>query len=394
LEKEKILQNEIIAHKEQKNIRQRLIIYISVIGLIVFFFLSILILRLFIHKRKANRIITERNEALQTAIEEINAQKEEISAQRDEIESQRDLVVEQKDKIEIINKEMTDSIYYAKRIQSAMLLSQENRSALLGNHFVFFLPRDIVSGDFYWATQINNWLIITVADCTGHGVPGAFMSMLGISFLNEIVRKKEVTNAAQVLNELRDAVIDALKQADDHRELREWLAKTSSVKDGMDVSLIAIDKNTGRCQWAGANSSLYIVREQTLPPISVLYGPDFSDKNVASIEYQGYVLYEIKGDNMPVAIHLKMDHFTNHEFQLIGNDRIYLFTDGFPDQFGGPKGKKFLYSKFKALILETSLLNIPEQGKQIKSVYQEWLGSNSDDHNKQTDDITVVGIKI
>ncbi|MBI4648515.1 MAG: tetratricopeptide repeat protein, partial [Bacteroidia bacterium] len=190
--------------------RQRVIILFVVGGLFLVLFFSVFMIRLFLQKKKANIIIAEKNQNLERA----NA---EITAQRDEIAVQRDLVTIQKEHIEEQKKEITDSINYAKRIQQA-ILPDFSKGFTFGkgesfiDHFVLFKPKDIVSGDFYWSAQVNEWLIVAAVDCTGHGVPGAFMSMLGVSFLNEIVKKKEVTNAAMVLNHLRTSIIEALKQ--------------------------------------------------------------------------------------------------------------------------------------------------------------------------------------
>ncbi|PIV58221.1 MAG: hypothetical protein COS14_10775, partial [Bacteroidetes bacterium CG02_land_8_20_14_3_00_31_25] len=229
---------------QETEIKQQIIVkYAFVIGFTLMILLVSFVYRNYRNKKKANVLLKQQNI-------EISQQKEEISTQRDEIEAQRDLVTHQKEHIEEIHKEVTDSINYAKRIQEAVLPVSESARSVLGEHFILFKPKDVVSGDFYWTTKVNNWLIVTVADCTGHGVPGAFMSMLGISFLNEIVRKQEVTQANQVLNELRKEVINALQQR----------GKTGEQKDGMDISLLVVNTETNECQWAGANNPLYIVR--------------------------------------------------------------------------------------------------------------------------------------
>ncbi|MBI4646551.1 MAG: SpoIIE family protein phosphatase [Bacteroidia bacterium] len=239
---------------------------------------------------------------------------------------------------------------------------------ILGEHFILFKPKDIVSGDFYWATCVNQWLIVTVTDCTGHGVPGAFMSMLAVSFLNEIVRKKEVTNAAMVLNHLRFSVIEAIKQS----------GKEGEQKDGMDMSLAVINTKTKQCQWTGANNPLWIIK-------NTARNKEYTD--IADI------VEEIKPDKMPVAIHVKMNDFTNHEIQLYEGDKLFLFSDGYPDQFGGANNKKFKYSTFKKLIAETSALSMKEQGEQIKMALDKWMNYEEKKY-EQIDDITVIGLKI
>jgi tetratricopeptide (TPR) repeat protein len=277
-------------------------------------------------------------------------------------------ISEQKRRIEKQKESIDDSIRYAKRIQTAVLPSSNYAGSVLGDHFILFKPKEIVSGDFYWATRVNEWIIFTVSDCTGHGVPGAFMSMLGVSFLNEIVRKKEITKAADVLTELRKYVIEALRQSD----------KADSQKDGMDMSLAAINTVENRCYWSGANNPLWIIRKER---VNEQY-PDMSN-----------MIEEVKGDKMPVAIHIRMKEFTNHEIHLQKGDRLYLFSDGFQDQFGGPNGKKYKSKPFKRLLAETAQLSIEEQGKLLEKELDQWMHVNGQFY-KQIDDITVLGLEI
>jgi len=289
-------------------------------------------------------------------------------------------VVEQKEHIENILEDIRSSINYAQRIQQALLPSREVINDYLPKHFIIFRPRDVVSGDFYWATKVGQWIIVTVVDCTGHGVPGAFMSMLGISFLHEIVRKEEVVNAAMVLNELRKAVIEALKQT----------GKQNEQKDGMDMSLVAINLEKRKCMWAGANNPLYIIRrngsafenEQSL-----------DERKHRFFNYDSCKLYEIKADKMPVAIHTIMDNYTNHEIDLMEGDRLYLFTDGYADQFGGTEYRKFMAKSFKELIAKTSSMPILQQGKQMEKAFNEWITIGGEVVD-QIDDVTVMGIEV
>jgi len=354
---------------QETEIKQQIIVkYAFVIGFTLMILLVSFVYRNYRNKKKANVLLKQQNI-------EISQQKEEISTQRDEIEAQRDLVTHQKEHIEEIHKEVTDSINYAKRIQEAVLPVSESARSVLGEHFILFKPKDVVSGDFYWTTKVNNWLIVTVADCTGHGVPGAFMSMLGISFLNEIVRKQEVTQANQVLNELRKEVINALQQR----------GKTGEQKDGMDISLLVVNTETNECQWAGANNPLYIVRGGQNP--QGLTKPELL-QNLEGLE-------EIKGDKMPIAIHLVMSDFTNHEFKAEKGDCLYLFSDGFADQFGGPKGKKFMYKQFKEILVQTcpgmsqQIKTMNEQKELLEKAINEWIGNG-----EQVDDITILGLKL
>ena len=377
LESQKVL-------SEEKARKQNIIIVSIVIGLILVIVFAAIILRsLRITKKQKNTIekqkqeVDEKNLLLNQQNEEIRTQRDEIEAQRDEIEAQRDLVTEQKEHIEEIHKEVTDSIYYAKRIQEAVLPVSDLSRSILGEHFILFKPKDIVSGDFYWTTKIKNWLIIAVADCTGHGVPGAFMSMLGISFLNEIVQKKEVHKASQILNILRDEIINALQQK----------GLSGEQKDGMDISLLVVNTDSNEAQWAGANNPLYIIRKFDDLKMNQ-FESDKSSSNL-QISHLSNHFIELKGDKMPIAIYPQMREFTNHEFRLERGDQVYLITDGFVDQFGGPKGRKFMYKPFKEILLQNAEKPLSEQKNILLDAFEKWKGDY-----KQIDDVTVMGIKI
>ena len=345
-----------IGKQRAENKKQQIIIISAVVGFLIILVFSIVLLRLFRQKKKANIILAQ--------------QKEEISAQRD-------LVSHQKEEIEIIHKEVTSSINYAKRIQEAVLPISEDSRSVLGEHFILFKPKDIVSGDYYWTTKIDRWLIVSVADCTGHGVPGAFMSMLGISFLNEIVRKKEVHKASQILNILRLEVINALQQK----------GTSGEQKDGMDISLLVINTETNEAQWAGANNPLYIIKK-----FDDLKMNQFeSDKSSSNLQISQLAnqFIELKGDKMPIAIYPEMKEFTNHEFVLQKGDCVYLFTDGYADQFGGPKGRKFMYKQFKELLLQNSIKPMNDQKELLEKTFVNWKSGY-----EQIDDVTVLGICI
>ncbi|MCX7861732.1 MAG: tetratricopeptide repeat protein [Bacteroidales bacterium] len=331
--------------------RQETIIWsvLIVLGLSIIF--AIVIVQRFRVTRRQKQII-EKQKAI---VDEKNRL---LNKQNEEIKAQHEIVIRQKEQIEEMHKKLTDSINYAKRIQEAILPDKETTNQLLGNYFILFKPKDIVSGDFYWTTRINEWLIIAVADCTGHGVPGAFMSMLGVSFLNEIVHKKEVTKASQVLHLLREEIIHALRQKCINVEQ----------KDGMDISFFVMNTNTRECQWAGANNSLIILQK-------------VDNEN----QWQ---LAEIKPDKMPLAIYPRLDPFTNHEFIIEKETRIYLFSDGFADQFGHVNGKKYMHKRFKQLLLDTAHLPLSNQKQVLNQTIEEWKG-----HLEQTDDITIVAVE-
>ncbi len=260
------------------------------------------------------------------------------------------------EKIERQNRDITKSIQYARRIQQAALPHPDMLNSILPEHFIIYLPRDIVSGDFYWVSKIKDKLLFAAADCTGHGVPGAFMSMLGIAFLNEIVAKLSYEDLKPnvVLNILREYVIRFLKQEDNPR----------ATKDGMDMVLCMLDTRTDELHFAGANNPLWIVRDGKL--------------------------MEIKGDDMPIGIyyHVK-ESFTEHVIKIESGDMLYMFTDGYADQFGGPKGKKFMIRRFRKLILEIASLPLDVQKEILLQRHYEWKGNL-----KQLDDILVMGVKL
>ncbi len=306
---------------------------------------------------------------------------EEIVQQRThEIQQQKEKIEHQRDKMQFMHNQLTDSINYAQNIQDAALPSENYLQEVLGSYFILFKPQSIVSGDYYWVKKINEWVIVTVADCTGHGVPGAFMSMLGISFMNEIVQKKEVTEANKILNELRSFIIDSLQQ-------KNTSETNASVKDGMDISLCAMNTKTSELQFSGANNPLYIIRNNNKPGICCN----------RSLKLNEYVLYEIKGDKMPIAIHIRMKKFTNHKIKLLPGDRLYMFSDGFADQLGGPNGRKFMYKPFKRLILQTANMDIEKQKNVLNKKFNEWI-NNIDPYTgkmiEQIDDVTVLGLEI
>jgi serine phosphatase RsbU (regulator of sigma subunit)/Tfp pilus assembly protein PilF len=338
----------VIEKQEINNRRQRTQLNFTLGGIALLALLSFVIFSAYQQKKRSNLIITEKNAMLEKA--------------NYEIKHQRDKIHEQKKKIE-------DSIRYAERIQSAVIPSKLKLEGLLSNYYIIFRPKDVVSGDFYWATRINQILIITVADCTGHGVPGAFMSMLGMSYLNEIVRKKEITTPAQVLYELRNSVIEALGQTISHE----------SQKDGMDMSLIAIDTSTGKGIWAGAGNPLWIIRNENI-------GKSYENP-IDMVEV-------IKPDNMPIAISQKSSNFTDHEIILHENDRIYLFSDGIIDQFGGTEGRKFMSKQLKRIIAETANLPLNQQKDIIEQELDNWQNPSDELRFEQVDDITVLCLKI
>ncbi len=305
------------------------------IGMLLFMY-GIMILR----ERKLWRDKSILESKVRIRTEEIARQKEEIQKQKEELGNQKE--------------EITSSISYGKRIQTAIFPPKEILRKLLPEYFILFRPRDIVSGDFYWISEKNNKIIIAVADCTGHGVPGAFMSILGYTLIGEIANNYPITTAGSFLNKLRKKLKSALHQT----------GKDTDTKDGIDLSLCIIDKKDRTLQYAGAYNPLYIIRDNNLQII--------------------------KGDKMPIGIHyIKEVPFKNHKIKLKSGDVLYLFTDGYIDQFGGPSNKKYKIVPFRKLLLKIHRKKMSEQKKTLGKELNTWMGSN-----EQVDDILIIGIRI
>jgi len=290
--------------------------------------------------------------------EEVKKRTTEIQLQKEEIEIQHTHVTEQRDKIELQNKDITSSINYASRIQRAVIPSKKNFSIYLGEYFIFFKPKDIVSGDFYYLNKKGDNIVVAATDCTGHGVPGAFMSILGISLLNQIInQEKAFFNAGDILNQLRKEIIIALRQT----------GKNSEAKDGMDISLCVLNRKDQIIHFAGAYNPLILVRNHEL------------------IEY--------RADKMPIGIFHNEEEvpFSNHTIKIQEGDIVYIFSDGFQDQFGvkGKKRKKFLSKNFNNLLLEISNEPLQKQKDILENTFNSWKGSEP-----QVDDIVVIGFKI
>jgi serine phosphatase RsbU (regulator of sigma subunit) len=247
-----------------------------------------------------------------------------------------------------------ESIRYAQRIQNAVLPPAEVMESMLPEHFILYKPRDIVSGDYYWMTQIGSKTIIVVADCTGHGVPGAFMSMLGITLLNQTVKNHELMHANEILDELRENIILSLRQD----------TTLGATKDGMDMSLLIFDFEKSELEFAGANNPLYVIRNNEL--------------------------IVLEADKMPVGIHIGDGrNFNRKEFKIEKSDRFYAFSDGYVDQFGGDQNKKFLRRNFADLLMKIHQKPMNEQKKILEQTVDSWRGNL-----EQIDDILVMGLQV
>jgi serine phosphatase RsbU (regulator of sigma subunit)/tetratricopeptide (TPR) repeat protein len=359
-----------LALDNEKTARKALT-WISVLGVLM----TILIAGSLISTRKKNVLLGKQKSEIEEKNTDLEQKNEEISSQRDEIEAQRDMLSGQKEEIEHNNKEILKSLEYASKIQSSTLPDLEFLNSVVSDHFLFFKPRDIVSGDFFWTATVEDSTVLTVADCTGHGVPGAFMSMLGMSLLKEIVLKEYITHPAVILRRLRKEVISALGQK----------GLSGEQGDGMDMALITISHDARKLEFAGAYNPLYLVRRKELPPPSAgeIFITDDERKK------SDYILYEIPADKMPISHFLKMDKFRSQELEIFEGDNIYLFSDGYPDQFGGPRGKKFKYKPFKYMLLDNANLTMEKQHKVLEDTLDSWKGSHD-----QVDDICIIGLKI
>jgi len=281
------------------------------------------------------------------AIEKSEQEKEIYRLRHVELKQAYDIIEEK-------NKDITASINYASRIQHAMLSDHNDIKELDKKCFILYLPKDIVSGDFYWFNKSGDNVVVAAADCTGHGVPGALMSMLGISFLEEIVNNRKTEDSGSILDELRREILRALSQK----------SRCQETKDGMDISLCSIDFKKKQIQYSGAFNNLYLIRSNEL--------------------------IEFKADRMPIGISTFSNrNFTSQIIPYYKGDIIYMSSDGYADQFGGPENKKFKYPTLKKLLLEIHKLPVNKQKNILEKQFNHWKGNLV-----QTDDVLIIGLKL
>jgi serine phosphatase RsbU (regulator of sigma subunit) len=271
-------------------------------------------------------------------------QKEIIESQKTEVEAQKHLVEEKQ-------KEIIDSISYAKRLQEAILPPQAFINKHISNNFILYKPKDLVAGDFYWAESIGDLFFIAAADSTGHGVPGAMVSVVCSNALNRTVKEFGLTETGKILDKTRELVVETFEKS------------ISDVKDGMDISLLCIDAKNKKITWSGANNALWYIQDNKL--------------------------ITIKPDKQPIGKTEKPSPFTTHEIEYKNSTTFYLFTDGFADQFGGEKGKKFKYKQLEELLLSNNNLALSEQSNLLNQKFESWKGNL-----EQVDDVCVIGVKI
>lgn len=267
------------------------------------------------------------------------------------IDMAKKTIVLQKQLIEEKNKNITDSIVYAKRLQEAILPPNEHVKKYLKDIFIFYKPKDVVAGDFYWFEKSGDKLFIAAADCTGHGVPGAMVSVVCSGALNRAVKEYQLTDTGKILDKARELVIETFEKS------------KTEVKDGMDISLLSIDFINKKIQWSGANNNLWMIHNNDLT--------------------------EIKADKQPIGKTEQTKNFTSHSLDLINESIFYLFTDGFSDQFGGIRGKKLKNKRLAEFLKSIHLLSPDEQNKELNKKLDEWKGDL-----EQVDDICIIGIKI
>jgi serine phosphatase RsbU (regulator of sigma subunit) len=327
-------------------------LYTSVF-IIFFSVFNVWVVTYFLEYYSLNNKLSKAFSDLQEANKEINQKNEEITTQNEVIQKHYNTLKE-------TQKSMSDSLKYAQKIQTALFTHHNILQNNFTDHFVYFNPKEKVSGDFSWAVHIDNKLILAVSDCTGHGVPGAFMTILGFSYLNEIISEHQITEPDKILNKLRQYIISTLHQQ----------GKLYEPKDGMDISIIQLDFKEKKLKFSGANTSVCLI-------------PNTQNKELES-------LYEFKGDRMPVSYHYKMRPFSLLEMTFSKGDKIYLFTDGYIDQFGGPKGKKFKSVTFRRMLEQNHNYPMGKQKRLIDETMKNWLS----DRYEQIDDMTVIGIEI
>lgn len=311
------------------------------------------------HISNLQKKVAERTKAISQQKEMIEKQHNKIQSQIEELQHVNKRLDQQKSLVEEQNQNIISSIKYAQTIQESLLPDTSEISSFFAESFVFFKPKDIVSGDFYWMHKTNsNKLLFAVADCTGHGVPGAFMSFLGYTILNQAVKEKSIQSPAEILDYLDDSLNQTIRK---HRN-------GTMVKDGMDISILEFEPETNLLRYAGAFNPIYIVRNNEL--------------------------IEVKGDKIVIgnsegSITLGKKGFTNHTIRLKNHDNVYLFTDGYADQFGGGEGKKFKRNYFKRLLKSISNLTTEEQKKIISETFDIWKGNYD-----QVDDVLVFGFQV
>lgn len=338
-------------------------------------YLIILILLIYGILKWRTRQLIKKQKELENIVE---IRTKEVVEQKSEAERQRDIAQEQKELVEEKNEEILDSIKYAKRLQDAILPPKRIVKEYLADSFILYVPKDIVAGDFYWMETAEvdgeHWIYFAAADCTGHGVPGAMVSVVCSNALTKALIEEGRTETGAILDRARELVLDRFGRGDEE------------IKDGMDISLCAVNWDRKIIKWSGANNPFWIIRKgiEHLEPLS----QEFEGRGKVDTK-EDFTFVDLKANKQPVGKYAKPEPFTTHEIQLQAGDSFYMFSDGFPDQFGGEKGKKFKTANFKRLLVSVQELEMEEQRKKINEVFEEWRGSI-----EQIDDVCVIGVRV
>lgn len=320
-------------------------------GFVLVLMLAVVIMRSLVQNRKTNRILTNQKQLIENTNEELKQSNEELNSTLFLVNQQKNEIEKQKTIVEDAHQQIQQSINYASRIQNAILPLQSTFDALLPHHFIFFKPRDVVSGDFYYIREVNNKIILAAVDCTGHGVPGAFMSFIGYLSLNVLTVIMKITSTNEILNQMHQGIRRSLRQ------------KETQNKDGMDMTIVSIDKENKILEFAGAKNPLIFV--------------------------QNGELHQIKGDIFAIGGDQRDVKFTAHKIDIAQPTTFYLFSDGYQDQFGGSEGRKFMVKRFRELLFEIHEKPMQEQKTILQETLVNWMGDT-----KQIDDILVIGFKI
>lgn len=356
-EKNQILQEKLQAELDAADLReqrkseqiksQRNYIIIAVIIGLLMLILVIVVIRSNIRRRAINAELRNKNE--------------EVLNQNRQIESQK-LQIEEK------NREMLDSITYAKRIQDAILPNLDLFSQQLPESFIYYQPKDILAGDFYWMEILDETVIWAAADCTGHGIPGAMVSVICHNALNRSVHEFQLKDPGEILDSTRKLVIDAFKKS------------KLNVKDGMDIAICAFNRKSNELRFAGANNPLWILRSKERE--------EPTEKDFIT-EEGNHFIKEIKGSKQPIGVHYDYQPFNSTLVKLMPGDILYTFTDGYADQFGGPKGKKLKYRSLKKILVDHAQMNLTEQGQKLNELFNLWKGDF-----EQIDDVCMIGVRL
>ena len=335
--------------------QQQMMEYGFLIGIIMLLFIIILVFSQFRVKKKANQTLTQQNTIIEENNNKLNQLVEEIEGHKKQLEKK--------------NHDIVSSIQYAKRIQEAILPNETTIADELPNSFILYKPKDIVSGDFYWIDKMNEKVFFTAVDCTGHGVPGAFMSIIGFNGLNKATHENFISSPGAILDFLDSHVKKTLQKSN----------KNTIIKDGMDMALCSWNPNSKVLEYAGAYNSMYVISKY-----------DLQLENVEPVVENGLNLYEIKANKQPIGFSIKdKDNYKNHTLKLNEGDVIYIFTDGFADQFGGPSNRKFMSKNMKKMFLEHAEKPLTDQLEIYDQLFMNWRGEND-----QLDDICIIGMKV